>query len=68
MNSYTCFYRGEQLEVEANTSAEAQEIARKQFQDHPAFARTKVKGFDIATVLLHKGREEEPVIHSPIFQ
>lgn len=57
MNTYACFYKGRQIDVEAATTYEAQQIAA---------AKLKVKkAHEIAVVLAAK--ENEIVIHTPDF-
>lgn len=57
MNTYACFYKGRQIDIEAATTYEAQQIAA---------AKLKVKkAHEIAVVLAAK--ENETVTHTPDF-
>lgn len=55
MNGYVCFYRGQRIEVRANTSLQAQQAAAKQF---------KIKRMFEVTVMLAE-KDGQPVIHTP---
>jgi hypothetical protein len=59
MNGYICFYKGERLEVHADTPLKAQEQAREHFQKK--YPRRKVKGWDINTNLAELNGET--VVH-----
>lgn len=54
MNGYKAFFKGKSIEVKANTSYEAQQLAAKQF-------KTK-KSYDVTIVLCEKG--DTQIIHS----
>lgn len=54
MNGYIAFYRGKQIEVHAQTSYEAQQIAARQFK-----AR---KAYEVHVVLAE--RDGQQVVHS----
>lgn len=59
MNGYVTFYRGERLEVHADTTFEAQQKAQAEFQKkHP---RRKVKGYEVSVHLAEKAGQ--PVVH-----
>lgn len=57
MNGYKAFYKGKSIEVYANTSYEAQQLASKQFKAK--------KSYEVTVVLCEKG--ETQVIHTPTF-
>jgi len=57
MNGYKAFYKGKSIEVYANTSYEAQQLASKQFKAK--------KSYEVTVVLCEKG--EKQVIHTPTF-
>ena len=54
MNGYICFYRGKQIEVQANSSYAAQLIAASQFK-----AR---KSYEVTVMLAEKDGKQ--VVHS----
>jgi len=54
MNGYKAFFKGKSIELKANTSYEAQQLAAKQFKAK--------KSYDVTVVLVEKAGEE--VIHS----
>jgi hypothetical protein len=54
MNGYKAFYKGKSIEVKANTSYEAQQLASKQFKAK--------KSYDVTIVLCEKG--DDQVVHS----
>ena len=54
-NGYVCLYNGQRVEVHADTTYEAQELARVEFQKK--YPRRKVKGYDVTTVLAERGGE-----------
>ena len=57
MNRYICFYRGQQLEVRATTSANAQTAAYNLLVDkHP---RRKIRAYEITVVLAEKGKDSD---------
>lgn len=56
MNGYICFYRGERLEVHADTALKAQNKARDEFQCK--YPRRKVKGSEISTALAELGGQQ----------
>lgn len=56
MNGYKAFYRGKQIEVHAETSFKAQEIAAKKFK-----AR---KSYDVTVMLCEKDGEQ--VTHTAV--
>jgi hypothetical protein len=53
MNGYVCFYKGKRIEVQANTSFEAQTKAAALFKAKRAY--------DVSVVLAEK--DGEPVVH-----
>lgn len=55
MNGYKAFYKGKSIEIFANTSLEAQQIAAKKFKAK--------KSYDVTVVLCEKN--DEQVTHSP---
>lgn len=55
MNTYIAFFKGKQIEVKADTSYHAQQIAAAQFK-----AR---KSYEVTVMLAAKA--DEPVIHNP---
>lgn len=55
MNGYIAFYRGKRIEVQADTSYAAQQLAAAQFQ-----AR---KTHEVTVVLAEKGGQQ--VVHNP---
>lgn len=57
MNGYVCFYRGKRLEVNAETTYQAQQIAAKQFKAK--------KEYEVAVTLAEKGGKQ--VVHTPLF-
>ena len=57
MNGYICFYRSKKLEVQAETSLKAQEIAAKQFKAK--------KAWEVTVVLAEKDGAQ--VTHNPAF-
>lgn len=57
MNGYKAFYKGKSIEIHANTSYEAQQLAAKQFK-----AR---KSYDVTVILCEKSGEQ--VTHTPTF-
>jgi hypothetical protein len=59
MNGYVCFYRGEQVEVHADTSYAAQQAAVEVLSKR--FPRRKVKGGEVTVVLGEK--DGQPVVH-----
>ncbi|MES2367033.1 MAG: hypothetical protein V4563_14250 [Pseudomonadota bacterium] len=58
MNKYTAFYRGKEIEVSAETSYKAQQIAAAQF---------KAKKQWEVTVVLCERADGSQVIHTPDF-
>lgn len=60
MNKYVCFWKDRRLEVEAETSYEAQQKAVVLFQSQ--LKRTRVKGHDVTVMLAEKDGEQ--VVHS----
>jgi hypothetical protein len=54
MNGYKCFYKGKTIEVEANTSFDAQKIAAAKFKAK--------KSYDVTVVLCEKNGKQ--VTHS----
>jgi hypothetical protein len=54
MNGYKAFYKGKSIEIYANTSYGAQQLAAKQFKAK--------KSYDVTVVLCEKG--EEQVFHT----
>lgn len=50
MNTYKAFYKGKSIEVKADTSYQAQQIAAKQFKAK--------KSYDVVVVLLAVGDRE----------
>jgi hypothetical protein len=56
VNVYICFYRGERLEVHADTTLEAQQKAQAIMQKK--YPRRKVKGYEINTNLAELGGEQ----------
>ena len=60
MYGYVGFWDNKTKEVYANSSYEAQEKLREEFQRE---ARKKVKGYDISTILAEV--DGEPVVHCP---
>lgn len=54
MNGYVCFYKGKRIEVQADTSFQAQTIAAGRFKAK--------KSYDVTVVLAERGGEE--VVHS----
>jgi len=54
MNGYIAFYKGKKIEVHADTSYEAQQIAAKQFKAK--------KSYDVTVMLAEKNGEQ--VTHS----
>ena len=50
MNTYKAFYKGKQIEVKADTSYQAQQIAAKQFKAK--------KEYEVTVVLLAVGERE----------
>ena len=63
MNTYICFYKQNQIEIQANTSLQAQQKAQVEFQKKEG--KRKVKSYDI-TPMLHS-TPEEVIIHKPNF-
>lgn len=59
MNGYICFWNGEEAEVYADTSYDAQQDALTLFQKN---TRKKVKSYDIHVVLAEK--DDQTVTHS----
>jgi hypothetical protein len=59
MNGYICFYRGERLEVHADTLYGAQQAAVAEFQKK--YPRRKVKGHEVSANLAELGGQ--PVTH-----
>ena len=57
MNGYKAFYKGKSIEVYANTSYEAQQVASKQFKAK--------KSYDVTIVLCELNSKQ--VIHTPDF-
>lgn len=57
MNGYKAFYKGKSIEIHANTSYEAQQVAAKQFKAK--------KSYDVTVVLCEKAGEQ--VVHTPTF-
>lgn len=57
MNGYVCFYRGKRIEVEANTSFEAQEKAAKEFKARKAYEVTVVLAEKKGETIVHSGAE-----------
>lgn len=55
MNGYKAFYKGKSIEVYANTSYEAQQLASKQFKAK--------KSYDVTVILCEKAGEQ--VTHTP---
>ena len=58
-NGYICIYNGNQKEIYASSSYQAQEKAVIEFQKG---SRKKVKGYDISTTLCEKDGEQ--VVHT----
>jgi hypothetical protein len=56
MNGYICFYRGERLEVHADTSYGAQQAAVAEFQKK--YPRRKVKGHEVNVNLAEVAGEQ----------
>jgi len=55
-NTYKCFWNGMEMDVYANSSYGAQQLATAEFQK--VAGRKKVKGYDITVVLCEvKGRQ-----------
>jgi len=54
MNTYIAFYKGRQIEVQADTSHEAQKRAADRF--------AAVKSYDVTVILAEK--DGQPVTHS----
>lgn len=63
MNGYVCFWENKKVEIEANSSLEAQQKATIEFQKS---TRKKVKGYQVTVVLAEKNNQ--PVTHIPDFQ
>jgi hypothetical protein len=62
MNGYVCIYNNQRIELYANSSYSAQELAVTQFQKG---TRKKVKGYNIIVVLCEIDGEQ--VVHSTSF-
>lgn len=60
MNGYKCFWNRRTIEVQADTSYAAQQLAVAEFQK--SAGRRKVKGHDVSVVLCEKSGEQ--VTHS----
>lgn len=63
LNGYVCLWNGKRVEVHAQTTYAAQQLALPQFQKMAG--RKKVKGYDITVVLAEKGGK--PVVHHATF-
>ena len=61
-NGYVAMWNRERVEVFADSTYEAQELAQKHFQKS---TRKRVKGYDITVVLAEKGGKQ--VTHRPMF-
>lgn len=62
---YVCFYNGERIEVYAQGTYNAQELARQHFQNQPKYRRRRVKGYDV-TVVLAEDRDGKEVVHTAV--
>jgi len=62
MYGYVCFWNGKRIELYAETSYKAQQLAQEKFQ--ATAGRKKVKGWDISVILAEKNGEE--VTHAPM--
>ena len=62
MNGYVCIRKNQRVEVYANTTYEAQQMALKHFAKNN---RGKVKGYEIAVSLCEK--DGETITHKPDF-
>lgn len=55
MNGYICFYRGERVEVHADTALKAKNKAQAEFQRK--YPRRKIKASEVSAVLAERGGE-----------